>query len=86
MREALIALARQGYVVRIPRFGARIAELSRHDLDDLFELRAALLAVAAGRFARHADPAGERTLEAMVAELEAAAADEATSHLRRSLR
>ncbi len=79
VREALIALARQGYVVRIPRFGARIAELSRHDLDDLFELRAALLAVAAGRFARHADPAGERTLEAMVAELEAAAADEAVS-------
>ena len=27
VREALIALARQGYVVRIPRFGARIAEL-----------------------------------------------------------
>lgn len=79
VREALIALARQGYVVRIPRFGARIAELSRHDLDDLFELRAALLAVAAGRFARRAEPADDRTLEAMVAELEAAAADEAVS-------
>ena len=81
VREALIALARQGYVVRIPRFGARIAEFSRHDLDDLFELRAALLAVAAGRFARRAEPADGRTLEAMVAELEAAAAaaDEAVS-------
>jgi DNA-binding GntR family transcriptional regulator len=79
VREALIALARQGYVVRVPRFGARIAELSRHDLDDLFELRAALLAVAAGRFARRAEPADDRTLEAMVAELETAAADKAAS-------
>ncbi len=60
VREALIALARQGYVVRIPRSGARIAEFSRNDLDDLFELRAALLAVAAGRYARrrHAHRAG----------------------------
>lgn len=79
VREALIALARHGYVVRIPRFGARIAELSRHDLDDLFELRAALLAVAAGRFARQAGPDDHRALEAMVVDLEAAAADEAAS-------
>jgi len=79
VREALISLARQGYVVRIPRFGARIAELSGHDLDDLFELRAALLALAAGRFARIAEAADCRTLEAMVAELEASATDETVS-------
>ncbi|GEP59938.1 GntR family transcriptional regulator [Reyranella soli] len=79
VREALIALARQGYVVRIPRFGARIAELSRHDLDDLFELRAALLGLAAGRFARRAEAADGQMLEAMVAELEASANDERVS-------
>jgi DNA-binding GntR family transcriptional regulator len=79
VREALIALARQGYVVRTPRFGARIAELSRHDLDDLFELRAALLGLAAGRFARRAETADRQALEAMVAELEASAADDAVS-------
>lgn len=79
VREALIALARQGYVVRTPRFGARIAEFSRQELDDLFELRAALLAVAAGRFARDADASGRKTLETLVRKLEAAAADEATS-------
>ncbi len=79
VREALIALARQGYVVRIPRFGARIAELSRHDLDDLFELRASLLALAAGRFAQRAEAADCRALEAMVADLEASAADETAS-------
>jgi DNA-binding GntR family transcriptional regulator len=79
VREALIALARQGHVVRTPRFGARIAEFSRRDLDDLFELRAALLAVAAGRFARDTDASGRQTLETMVRELEEAAADKATS-------
>lgn len=78
VREALIALARQGYIVRTPRFGARIAELSRHDLDDLFELRAALLALAAGRFAAQAGPAERQELATIVAELEVAAADETT--------
>lgn len=74
VREALIALARQGYVVRIPRSGARIAEFSRQDLDDLFELRAALLSTAAGRYARRAGPVQRAELEALVVELEKMAA------------
>ena len=74
VREALIALARQGYVVRIPRSGARIAEFSRSDLDDLFELRAALLAVAAGRYRAAGRSLQLAELEALVAELEAMAA------------
>lgn len=78
VREALIALARQGHVVRTPRFGARIAEFSRHDLDDIFELRATLLAMAAGRFAREADQAKRQALEEMVREIEAAARTDAT--------
>ncbi|MBS0550511.1 MAG: GntR family transcriptional regulator [Proteobacteria bacterium] len=80
VREALIALARQGHVVRTPRFGARIAEFSRHDLDDIFELRATLLAMAAGRFAREADQAKRQTLEEMVREIEAAARTDAPPH------
>ncbi|MDP1838439.1 MAG: GntR family transcriptional regulator [Reyranella sp.] len=83
VREALIALTRQGYVVRIPRSGARIAEFSRSDLDDLFELRAALLAIAAGRYAgrhgRRADKQQLAELETMVTELEGMAAIAATS-------
>lgn len=79
VREALIALTRQGYVVRIPRSGARIAEFSRSDLDDLFELRAALLAVAAGRYARRGDKQQLAELEALVVELERMAANAATS-------
>jgi DNA-binding FadR family transcriptional regulator len=42
-------------------------------------LRAALLAVAAGRFAHRADAADRQMLETMVAELEALAADETAS-------
>jgi len=79
VREALIALARQGYVVRIPRSGARIAEFSRQDLDDLFELRAALLSTAAGRYTRRAGPAQRAELEALVVDLEGLAAKPDTS-------
>lgn len=79
VREALIALARQGYVVRTPRSGAKIAEFSRSDLDDLFEMRAALLSVAAGRYARQAGPAERARLEALVVELEGMAAIAETS-------
>lgn len=77
VREALIALARQGYVVRTPRFGARIAEFSRSDLDDIFELRSTLLGMAARRFAGGADAAKRQTLETMVREIEAATRDPA---------
>lgn len=79
VREALIALARQGYVVRIPRSGARIAEFSRQDLDDLFELRTALLSTAAGRYTRQAGPAQRAELEALVVDLEGLAAKPDTS-------
>ncbi|MDB5415238.1 MAG: GntR family transcriptional regulator [Rubritepida sp.] len=75
VREALISLAKQGYVVRTPRFGARIAEFSRKDLDDIFELRAALLSVAAGNCARHGGAERLAELDALVAKLEAMAAE-----------
>ena len=78
VREALITLTKQGHVVRTPRFGARIAEFSRRDLDDLFDLRAALLAFAAGRCARQEDRGRLAELEALVARLEAMAGDPAS--------
>jgi DNA-binding GntR family transcriptional regulator len=78
VREALITLTKQGHVVRVPRFGARIAEFSREDVADLFELRAALLAVAAGRCARLAEGARIAELGTLVSRLEALAADSAT--------
>lgn len=78
VREALIILAKGGFVVRIPRFGARVAEFSREDLDDLFELRAALLGVAAGRFARSSEPGALAELQDLAMRMERMAADPAT--------
>lgn len=76
VREALIELEKQGYVVRIPRSGARVAEYSQADVSYIFEIRAALLGVAAGRCARLNDPAMLAELEQAVADLEHTAADE----------
>ncbi len=78
VREALAALAKQGHVVRTPRSGARVAEFSREDLDDLFDLRAALLAFAAGRCARRGGRGRMAELDALVARLEAMAEDPAS--------
>lgn len=79
VREALIALEKQGYVVRIPRSGARIAEYSQEDVSDIFEIRAALLAVAAGRCARRNDKALTAELLEIVDRMETIAADDAST-------
>lgn len=78
VRETLIMLAKLGYVERVPRFGARVAEFSPQDVNDLFELRAALLAVAAGRCARLGDTAQFAKLEGLVKRIEEMAADPET--------
>jgi DNA-binding GntR family transcriptional regulator len=77
VREALIALARRGYVEQIPRIGARVAPFARDDVFDLYEIRAALLAIAARRCALAPD-APRRALADLVAEMEALAADPTT--------
>jgi DNA-binding GntR family transcriptional regulator len=80
VREALIILAQRGHVEHVPRFGARVTPFSPEDAADLFELRAALLGVAAARCA--ADPAApSEALDAIVAEMERLAADPATDPL-----
>ncbi|HKU99859.1 MAG TPA: GntR family transcriptional regulator [Vineibacter sp.] len=76
VREALIALAKRGYVEQIPRFGARVAPFAKEDVFDLYEIRAALLAIAARRWAL--DPQAPRqALADLVAEMEALADDPA---------
>lgn len=79
VREALIALEKQGYVVRIPRSGARIAEYSQEDVSYIFEIRAALLAVAAGRCARLSDDSLKATFLEIVANLESIASDDSAT-------
>lgn len=77
VREALIELEKQGYVERIPRAGARIANYSQEDVGFIFEIRAALLGVAARRCARQPDRGHVAELTSILEVLESIAADDA---------
>ncbi len=72
VREALIALTRTGYVEQIPRYGARVATLDRNDLFHLFDIRAALMALAARNCAGSPD-APHAAITVLVDELESLA-------------
>lgn len=75
VREALRLLEQRGLVTILPQRGARVMDLSRKELEDLFEIRAALLGLASRRLAAGRDPAALRELRAGVAALERALAD-----------
>ncbi len=51
VREAVRKLEAEGYVVMIPRKGTYVASLSIQDVNDVFEIRAALEAMAASQAA-----------------------------------
>jgi DNA-binding GntR family transcriptional regulator len=71
IREALRQLEVQGLVQIEPRRGARVTQLSADEVDDLYEIRASLLAVASRRVALTRDAAflaKARTLLARIAE------------------
>jgi DNA-binding GntR family transcriptional regulator len=55
IREALRILERDGLVQILPRRGARVTELAVDEVDEVFELRGALLGVAAQRVAVRGD-------------------------------
>lgn len=57
IREALRLLDNRGLVRIEPRRGARVTLLSAEEVDDLYEIRASLLAVAARRVALRGDAA-----------------------------
>ena len=85
VREALIALSKLGYAEQVPRFGARVARLAKDDVYHLFEIRAALLGIAARNCAL--DPAAPReALARLVDEMATLAADPATPAQRFSER
>ena len=48
IREALRKLELEGFIVMVPRKGAYVADISLKDVADVFEIRAALEALAAG--------------------------------------
>lgn len=66
VREALRSLESEGFVSVLPRRGVVVRELTRIDVEDLFDLRLALEVHACRRAAEHIDEAGARALEQTV--------------------
>ena len=73
IREAILQLAAQGFVVVGPRTGASVPKLSIHMLRELLELLSELEATAAKFAARRMRPAEKRELEQAVDDCAAAA-------------
>ena len=74
LREALKVLAAEGLVTMKVRRGAYVTEVSRQDLADVYHLLSLLESDAAGAVAGCASPAQLGELQALHAQLEAAAA------------
>jgi DNA-binding GntR family transcriptional regulator len=74
IREALGQLEREGLVVKEPNRGARVARLSRKDLDEVHSLRMALEKLAVREAVRNAEARHieelESVVQAMIAALE----------------
>lgn len=54
VREAMRELALEGLLEVVPNRGFRVADVSKHDLEEIFELRSMLEVPAAGQIARFA--------------------------------
>lgn len=70
VREALQSLERHHFVERLPRYGASVAAIRKEDIEELFELRAAIFGLAAARAARLSEDAELRALDELVTELD----------------
>lgn len=72
VREALRILETRGLVAIKPQHGARVTALSLQEVEQLFEIRAVLVGLAAKRAASNIDGEAARRLDALLAELEQA--------------
>ena len=78
LREALKVLASEGLIVLLPNRGARIAKLTRKDMEDMFEVMGSLEALAGELACRHID-------DAQLAEIRALHFEMLAQHARRDL-
>lgn len=72
LREALRILEQRRLVVITPQRGARVTALSLEEVEQLFEIRAVLVGLAAKRAASNIQPAAALRLDALLAGLERA--------------
>ena len=83
IREALRILENRGLVQILPQRGAQVTQLSRVELENLFEIRAVLLGLAARHAARNYEAAEQATLRARITAL-SQAKDDANAYARAS--
>jgi DNA-binding GntR family transcriptional regulator len=83
LREALRILESRGLVRILPQRGAQVTQLSRVELENLFEIRAVLLGLAARHAARNHEAADQAKVQARLAAL-SAARDDAKAYARAS--
>jgi DNA-binding GntR family transcriptional regulator len=83
IREALRILEKRGLVSILPQRGARVNDLSPKELEDLFEIRAALLGVASRRLAERGSDEDRRAMREGLKALEATM-DDASGYARAS--
>lgn len=69
IREVIRQLATEGLVTVVPQRGAEVTSLSASDAADIYEMRAALEALAVRRFVQRAAPEDVRALRAAVEEI-----------------
>lgn len=86
VREVIRELAAEGLVTVVPQRGAEVTRLSAADAADIYEMRAALEALAVRRFVQRADDGQIRQLRAAVEEIsrssEGAKADDSHDQLK----
>lgn len=70
VREALIELAREGMVEKVPQRGFRLRPISPAERDEVFELRSVLESHVASELARHHSAGDVRALQRLVARQE----------------
>lgn len=75
-REALQALERQRLVVRAPHIGARVAHLTIEELNELYQLRSVLEAMACELAAKNITPAQLTKLKSLIKTQQAALASD----------
>ncbi len=72
LREALRILEKRGLVVITPQRGTRVTALSLEEVEQLFEIRAVLVGLAAKRAASNIDGGSAQRLDALLVDLEQA--------------
>lgn len=72
VRETLIELANEGYMVRTPRHGFRVKPISRREVKEIYDIFGCLEALAAEKAAPHLSQSDFVTMEKLIKQMDIA--------------